>query len=151
MDILMSETCWAHKKWNKIASDIKLVFYSSNITMMHGPINIRFLILGFASRVVIPIETTQESKGAMLSRLYSIKRVLVSLHSLLFTTKKKQLHKYTSFKTFRIKIKKESFLFWRSKYFLHKKVNFSFAWNGDLARLNSHKEFYVTSRNYRIC
>jgi len=29
MDILMSETCWAHKKWNKTASDIKLVFYSS--------------------------------------------------------------------------------------------------------------------------
>jgi len=28
-DILMSETCRAHKKWNKIASDIKLVFYSS--------------------------------------------------------------------------------------------------------------------------
>ena len=41
MDILMSETCWAHKKWNKIASDIKLVFYTSTITMMHGPINIR--------------------------------------------------------------------------------------------------------------
>jgi len=41
MDILMSETCWAHKKWNKIASDIKLIFYSSAITMMHGPINIR--------------------------------------------------------------------------------------------------------------
>jgi len=29
MDILMSETCWAHKKWNKIANDIMLVFYSS--------------------------------------------------------------------------------------------------------------------------
>ena len=29
MDILMSETCWAHKKWNKIASDIQLVFHSS--------------------------------------------------------------------------------------------------------------------------
>jgi hypothetical protein len=42
MDILTSETCWAHKKWNKIASDIKLVFCSSTITMMHGPINIRF-------------------------------------------------------------------------------------------------------------
>jgi len=42
MDILMSETCWAHKKWNKEASDIKLVFYSSTITMMHGRINIRF-------------------------------------------------------------------------------------------------------------
>ena len=42
MDILMSKTCWAHKKWNKTASDIKLVFYSWTITMMHGPINIRF-------------------------------------------------------------------------------------------------------------
>ena len=27
MDILMSETCWAYKKWNKKASDIKLVFH----------------------------------------------------------------------------------------------------------------------------
>ena len=45
MDILMSETCWAHKKLNKIASDIKLVFYSSAITVMHGPINIRITIL----------------------------------------------------------------------------------------------------------
>ena len=41
MDILMSETCWAHKKWNKTASDIKLVFHLSTIAMMHGPINIR--------------------------------------------------------------------------------------------------------------
>jgi len=40
MDILMYETCWIRKKWNKIASDIKLVFYSSTITMLHGPINI---------------------------------------------------------------------------------------------------------------
>jgi len=40
MDILMSEICWAHKKWNKIPSDIKLVLYSATITMMHGPINI---------------------------------------------------------------------------------------------------------------
>ena len=32
MDILMSETCWAHKKWNKIISDIKLVLYSSTST-----------------------------------------------------------------------------------------------------------------------
>ena len=45
MDILMSETCWAHKKWNKIASDIKLVFYSSTITTMHGAINIRLMFL----------------------------------------------------------------------------------------------------------
>ena len=33
-DILMSETYWVHKKWNKIASDMKLVFCSSTITMM---------------------------------------------------------------------------------------------------------------------
>ena len=32
MDILMSETCWVHKKRNKTASDIKLVFYSSRNT-----------------------------------------------------------------------------------------------------------------------
>jgi len=40
LDILMSETCWTHKKWNKISSDIKLVFYST-IKLMHGPINIK--------------------------------------------------------------------------------------------------------------
>ena len=44
MDILMSETCCAHKKLIKIASDIKLVFSSSSITMMHDPINIRLRI-----------------------------------------------------------------------------------------------------------
>jgi len=33
MVILMSKTCWAHKKWNKIASDIKLVFNSSKLYM----------------------------------------------------------------------------------------------------------------------
>ena len=40
MDILMSETCLAHNKWNKLANDNKLVFYSSSITMMPGLINI---------------------------------------------------------------------------------------------------------------
>jgi hypothetical protein len=44
MDILMSETCWAHNKCNKIASDMKLVSHSSTIAMMHGPINIKFLV-----------------------------------------------------------------------------------------------------------
>jgi len=59
IDILMSEICWAHKKWNKIVSDIKLVFYSSTVTMIHGPINIRYLpfclyivICIFVSRLV---------------------------------------------------------------------------------------------------
>ena len=36
MVILMSETCWAHKKWNKIASDIKLVFYYSTLPITSG-------------------------------------------------------------------------------------------------------------------
>jgi len=40
IDILISETCWAYKKWNKIGGDIKLVFYSSTIAMMHGLKNI---------------------------------------------------------------------------------------------------------------
>jgi len=35
MYMLMSEICWAHKKWNKIASDIKLVFYSSTIRIQN--------------------------------------------------------------------------------------------------------------------
>jgi len=29
-------TCWVHKKWNKIASDIKLVFYSSTSTFLYS-------------------------------------------------------------------------------------------------------------------
>jgi len=33
MDILMSETCWTHKTWNKIARDIKLVFYYSTLIL----------------------------------------------------------------------------------------------------------------------
>ena len=51
MDILMSETCWAHKKWNKTGSGIKLVFHSSAITMMHGPINIR-LQMNISSQII---------------------------------------------------------------------------------------------------
>jgi len=50
MDILMSETCWAHKKWNKLTSDIKLVFYSSTITVMHGPINVRIVYFSGQTR-----------------------------------------------------------------------------------------------------
>jgi len=33
MDILISETWWVHKKWNKTASDNKLVFYSSGVVL----------------------------------------------------------------------------------------------------------------------
>ena len=41
MYILMFETCWANISEIKTTSDIKLVFNSSTIAMMHGPINIR--------------------------------------------------------------------------------------------------------------
>ena len=34
-------------KYNLITSDIKLVSYSSTITMMHGPIYIRFTVVLF--------------------------------------------------------------------------------------------------------
>jgi hypothetical protein len=42
MGIVMLETCSAYKKCNKITSGIELVFYSSVITMMHGPLSISF-------------------------------------------------------------------------------------------------------------
>ena len=55
MDILISETCWAHKKWNKIASNFKLVFYSSTITMMHGPINVRNISSRYRTPCIITL------------------------------------------------------------------------------------------------
>ena len=42
MGIVVSETCSAYKKYNKKISGIWLAFYSSVITMMHGPTNIKF-------------------------------------------------------------------------------------------------------------
>ena len=69
MDILMSETCWAHKKWNKIASDIKLVFHST-ITMMHGPINITLLSLSLTgARVCFCISKFQIHVFAVPNRI----------------------------------------------------------------------------------
>jgi hypothetical protein len=59
MDILMPETCWVHKTWNKITSDIKRVFYSSTITMMHGPVNIRF-----RGRNILPATCASRSEDA---------------------------------------------------------------------------------------
>jgi len=43
MGIVEPETYWAYKKYNKITYGIYLFFYSSVITMMHDPINIRFM------------------------------------------------------------------------------------------------------------
>jgi len=69
MDILMSETCRVHKKWNKIASDIKLVFYYSTITKMHSPINIRYNIyFSFTGSVYKRKKRKLEDKAICISR-----------------------------------------------------------------------------------
>ena len=47
MGIVKPETCSAYKKCNKIIMASSWFFYSSIITMMHGPINIRYIQLGF--------------------------------------------------------------------------------------------------------
>ena len=47
-DVLMSETCWAHKKWNNIASDIKLVFLFSMINF-----NLLFFFLHYNNRLIL--------------------------------------------------------------------------------------------------
>ena len=67
MGILMSETCWAHNKWNKIASDIKLVFHSSTIAMMHGPINIRAKEVFLLAAVLIQDTGTLECCSVSLN------------------------------------------------------------------------------------
>ena len=70
IDILMSKTCWAHNKWNKIASDIKLVFHSSTITMMQGPINIKLIL--FVLRLYLRRNTYSSMPGLRTqdSKLY---------------------------------------------------------------------------------
>ena len=67
MDILMSETCWAHKKWNKIASDIKLFFYSSTKQIIIYP-HIKPLCIKLCTQHFIIWQTLllKESEGEIL-------------------------------------------------------------------------------------
>ena len=65
MDILMSETCWAHKKWNKIASDIKLVFYSSTYNVFNININTARRHAGTGS-ALLPTRYQRKGKGIYL-------------------------------------------------------------------------------------
>ena len=76
IDILMSETCWAHKQWNKIASDIKLVFHSSttSITMMHGPINIICKLLF----ITFPLKQWLHERASFLRCPYSTLHALIN-------------------------------------------------------------------------
>jgi len=56
MDILMSETCRTHKKWNKIASHIKLVLYSSTILQFSFSLSYtwpKILLYTFLSKINI--------------------------------------------------------------------------------------------------
>jgi len=66
MDILMSETCWAHKKWNKISSDFKKVFYSSKITLMHGPKNYIFHLVTYSKYSNTRTYTHFHRRGSVL-------------------------------------------------------------------------------------
>ena len=51
MDILMSETCWAYKKWNKIASDIKLIFILQLAKKLF-----HFILLGLKIQLISPCD-----------------------------------------------------------------------------------------------
>jgi len=68
MDVLIYETCWARKNWNKIASDIKLVFYSSTITTTHGPINIKY---GLFAQFHVALGVNITSFGNALKKMIS--------------------------------------------------------------------------------
>ena len=57
MDVLMSETCWAHNKWNKIASDIKLVFHSSIILYVFEIMNLSYLFVVYCMMLSVLSQT----------------------------------------------------------------------------------------------
>jgi len=85
MAILMSETCWAHNKLNKIASDIKLVFHSSTIAMMHGPINIRSsyllaYLLTYCMKQSPSLEANRFSPSQAISRILWNPKVHYRIH-----------------------------------------------------------------------
>ena len=51
MGTVVPETCCVYKKYNKTTSDIQFVLYSSVITKMHGPTDIRTLYVFRAGEV----------------------------------------------------------------------------------------------------
>jgi len=85
MDILMSETCWAHNKWNKIASVIKLVFHSSTVSVKseHDAVEARNLqafifrleaLLSSLNTITVPLlysvsQKSLDTTGNVLTRL----------------------------------------------------------------------------------
>jgi hypothetical protein len=95
MDILMSKTCWAHNKWNKIASDFKLVFHSSTVNLLTpndsymgrtAPLTSKRFILYFYSTNI----DTEYFKYALYSQFFSLQNavcfiMLTCLVPVLFT------------------------------------------------------------------
>ena len=61
----------AHNKWNKIASDIKLGFHSSTITMMHGPINISTVLCPVVDFCVLNCLTEFQFRNSLYYSLIS--------------------------------------------------------------------------------
>ena len=71
MDILMSETCWAHNKRNKIASDIKLVFHSSTNIRFWSYLAQFFLEWNMFRTKVVEKVKTQISCSIMISEYHA--------------------------------------------------------------------------------
>jgi hypothetical protein len=69
MYILMPETCWAHKKWNKIASDINLVFYPSISGIFRRVVAAVSLLRRYAVWVSICSPTFQDCLSVPYSRV----------------------------------------------------------------------------------
>ena len=80
MGLIMPETCWTYKKYNKIISGIWLVFYSSVITMMHGPTHIKL------NRLVCSVGFQEISKKNCKIKLqYSMRSSNSLYHGYLFS------------------------------------------------------------------
>jgi len=97
MGILRSETCWAHKNWNKIASDIKLVFYSST------------LMRNFTNRSI-------DAKSKDRKALITVSKEWVSLGRFSWNSQSitKRLWTYNVLNFIQIEL-----TFWRRNYFLN--------------------------------
>ena len=78
MDILMSKTRWVHNEWNKIASDIKLVFHSSTISLRHSAIII-FIVIRFDNSHMPDFHLGRQQITITYNCMYQI-------HSMVLTT-----------------------------------------------------------------
>jgi len=85
MDIFMSETYWAHEKWNKIPIDIKLVFFTSTNFLKYAKVT-------SPSSLLPPFQISNElyswlviSNGLTISHTISV-NVWWSIYLVLYST-----------------------------------------------------------------